>query len=204
MRDQPPDQLRALFDRELGSVAADAAQPSHTPSEHRLAALVHLASLIQSRDAALPKRRRRAPAVLLIVTMALVSVLLFARVGTTEIELEASLDELAFTLSREQVLTSAMELSSLGMVGLHAVQLPASHGELEVLTQTDGSTPAVSLTSATAGLRRGTVSLASLAVASASRVTLQGSELRGQYRMSIAASNLKVEATLQGPVTVGT
>ena len=204
MRDQPVDQLRALFDRELAAVVADAADPTHTPPEGRLAALVHIASLIQSRDAALPKKRRRAPAVLLIVTMALVSLLLFARVRTTEIELEASLDELTFTLSSDQVLTASMELASLGMSGLHSVQLPASSGEPENLSHADGSTPAVSLASTTLGPRRGTVSLAPLAVASGSRVTLRGSEPRGQYRMSIAASNLKVEATLQGPVTVGT
>jgi hypothetical protein len=204
MRERRRDPLRELLDREIDAFTAEAARDAGNLSAQRIEGLGHLARLIEIRNSLRQKPRNWWAALVLMGTLAVVSLLLFARIPETDIELEVSLAESSFALAKDQVLTSAMELSALGVSGLRGVQLPRSRGESREVSQTlDDSNPAISLTRSSIGKRHGTVTLAPLLLAAGTRVTLHYSELPNQCQLSTNAAGLALQATVDGPVTVG-
>jgi hypothetical protein len=85
----------------------------------RLTGLADLAATAQS------KRLRTWPiAAAAAVTLALVSGLLFLRVPSTDIELEAKLSEVTFTVTSRQPILGTQNFQSLGAEGLEQVKLP--------------------------------------------------------------------------------
>ncbi len=193
MPDSAPDPLRDLFRRELDSLAAEASATDATISPARIKTLNGLAKLLETRDSLQPKPRNWAPALLLIATLTIASVLLFAHVRETEIEIDASLTQLSFTLTKAQALTGAVDLASLGVSGLRELQLPQSPPYLA---------PVISLSAATANLRHGVVTLSPLLVPAAAQIDLACSDVANQYRLSITAPNLVLTPAAFGPVNI--
>ena len=204
MRERKRDPLRELLDREIEAFTAEASRDAGNLSAQRIERLGQLARLIEIRNSSRPKPRNWGAALVLMCTLAVVSVLLFARIPETDIELDVSLAEASFALAKDQVVTNAMELSALGASGLRSVQLPRSRGESRDTSQTlEEPGPAISLTCSSVGTRHGTVTLAPLLLAAGTRVTLHYSELPNQGQLSTNAANLAFQATVDGPVTVG-
>lgn len=204
MRERKRDPLRELLDREIEAFTAEASRDAGNLSAQRIERLGQLARLIEIRNSSRPKPRNWGAALVLMCTLAVVSVLLFARIPETDIELNVSLAEASFALAKDQVVTNAMELSALGASGLRSVQLPRSRGESRDTSQTlEEPGPAISLTCSSVGTRHGTVTLAPLLLAAGTRVTLHYSELPNQGQLSTNAANLAFQATVDGPVTVG-
>ncbi len=161
MRERTKDPLREVFEREVESLAAEATENSPKLPAERLEALGHLARLVEFRSSSRPKPRNWWAALVFVGTLAIVSVLLFARVPATDIELEVSLAELSFALATDQALTSTMELSALGASGLRRIQMPESRGQsLEQGPLPGDSTIAVSFTPASRGTRQASLTLA--------------------------------------------
>lgn len=115
--------LRALLAERSNAIAERALNGEElAPAEvERLQLLAKLAELANAQR---PPRRARAPAVALAATLAIASLLLFARVGETEVEIETTVDELSFTLAAPQALTETMVLSALAAAPLRELRWP--------------------------------------------------------------------------------
>jgi hypothetical protein len=187
--------LRALLATQSDEAAAEAIQTGGRVSAERLEGLGRLARLVELRDAAMPARNRWTVPLVALGTLGCVSVLLFVRVSSTEIELEAKVSELSFVVPKLQVITDAMNLSALGVFGLSAVELPAA-------ASSRPTSPAVSvlLAADTAGRRTGTVSLDPITLREGARVSLRKAEGRHRYWMSLREAGTDLGASLRGPV----
>jgi hypothetical protein len=200
MADRQKDALRERFDRELSDLTARAAQPDLGLEPERLAALNRLAQLIAVRDSMRAKRRNWLSALVLLGTLAIVSLLLFATVSETDIELELAVTEVAFDLSKEQVLTEPLQLAALGVSGLRAWRLPPGGAPAEPHKQVQH---AILLSAASDGPLRGSVSLAPWRTPAGKRLALQRSSRANGYRLSIDGGGLVLQAAVNGPVTLG-
>ncbi len=122
------------------------------------------------------------PALVLGVSLALMSVLLYARVRETGIELDLAVSEVGFSLAGQQVLTRAANLSLLGVSGVQE--------------------PATRLSAGSSGKRQGVVTLAPVVLPAGSRVRVETTNIPRQYRVSIRSSPLELRADMFGPVSI--
>ena len=120
LSDPGSESLRQLLlDRTAAAVEKAVRSGGEIP-EDEVEALGRLARLVKHRKAveALQPRRPWVLVVLCASTLLIASVLLFARVPETEVELEIGATEVSFSLPSQQVLFENMSLSSLGVSGL--------------------------------------------------------------------------------------
>jgi hypothetical protein len=117
--------LRAMLAEQSEQAAAGVLQTGGQVSAERLDGLARLARLVEMREAATkPVRNRWAVPLVAIVTVACMSVLLFARVRSTEVEMDLQVSELSFVVPVLQVITNALSVSALRVSGLRAIELP--------------------------------------------------------------------------------
>src|SRR6476620_10567636 len=141
---------------------------------------------------------------LLALTLIVVSVLLFARVSSTEIEMDLSVSEVNFRLPQQQVLTDEMQLSSLGASGTEEIQLPGSETtEPQIFQASDGSGSAIKLTPVPNGSNPGSVTLGAIILPSGADCDLRLTEISQQYRLSIKSMNQQLQAGVYGLIEVG-
>jgi hypothetical protein len=190
------DPLRELLDHRLGKLASQATAGSG-PSADEIETIASLARLIELCDSLRPKRRNWWPVLVLVGTLAAVSILLFVRIRETEIELEVASTELTFALAKEQVITSVLDLAALGVSGLRSVELPVAVGGAPAGAR------AVSLTRDSAGGREGSVTLAPVLLPAGARVTLRHSDVPNQVGVFLNAAGLALQGALNGPVRAG-
>jgi hypothetical protein len=193
------DLLRALVAEQASGLAADALTNGGQVPAERLDALARLSKLADLRDATTRRAERRWPIVLVAAgTVACVSVLLFARVKSTEVELDLQVSELSFIVPAAQVITDAMSVGTLGLEGLSAAELPAARpgpGRPQ-------EAALVRLVAEQDGARHGSVSLDPIAVPARTRVSLvQGQGVR-RYRLGLRGGMPDLAASLQGPVRI--
>jgi hypothetical protein len=189
--------LRALLAKQSDDAAADALETGGQVSAERLEGLGRLARLVELRDATIPARSRWTVPLVALATLAGVSVLLFARVSTTEIELELKVSEVSFVVPTLQVIADAMNLSALGVSGLRAIELPAGDG-----SQPTGPASNVLLAADRVGPRAGTVSLDPITLPAGARVSIRRAEGRHRYWMGLRGATSELGASLRGPVRV--
>jgi hypothetical protein len=195
------DPLRELLKRELDAFSTDSTGADANISPGRIEMLNNLAKLVETRDSLQPRPRNWWPPLILAGTLIIVSVLLFGRVRETDIELEISVAQLDFELEKSEVLSSAANLSMLGVSGIKNVRLPQSDLE-ESISSSNGQVTVLSLAALTLGTRRGNVTLAPLVLPAHARVRLNRSEVANQYNLSTNVANLRFEAAAYGPVTI--
>lgn len=199
------DQLREQLRRQAQAAADETIRAGGQVPPEQIEALANLARLAELHQAAQqPQRRRRWPvAVLLGTTLLLISLLFFARVRETEVELDLVLSEVSFVSPTQQVLAGAMNLSSLGASGLREIQLPrAGNREAQTIQGDEGAESAVRLSAVSDGKRQGNVTLATLVVPPATQVWVRHTAGPHQYRLSLKGSPLKLRADVNGPVQV--
>src|SRR5438128_2129479 len=123
------ERIDQIIDRRTQQLLQNVADNQPVSAEE-FDALKRLAGLADFAAAAHSKRLRTWPiAVAAALTLALVSGLLFLRVPSTEIELEAKLSEISFTVTSRQAILGTQNFLSLGADGLENVKLPqASKG----------------------------------------------------------------------------
>ena len=93
--------------------------------------LEQLSRLVKLVDASQPKRRPNLwllPA-LFLTTLIILSILLFGHVSETEIELDVTASDVSFAVPDQQVLTTLMQLTRLGIDGLNEIRIPRSQEE---------------------------------------------------------------------------
>jgi hypothetical protein len=196
--------LRDRFEKELSTLAADAANSDSIILADRIELLNSLAKLIETRDSLRPKPRNWWPPVVLACTLIIVSVLLFARVRETEIELDVSVAQVGFSLPDAQVLSDPIDLSSLGISGLRAVQLPPAQNPRTKESPPAGKGQPASFVSASVAEQHGIITLAPIVLPSSAIVRLSCSDAANQYRLSLNADGLQLQAAVNGTVKIST
>jgi hypothetical protein len=199
------DRLRELLSRNTKALTDEAIQSGGQISPAHLEELDRLAKLIEIRAASEPHpiRPRWPIPVLLGITLAVVSVLLFARVSETEIELDLVLSEVSFKLTQEQVLSDAMKLSTLVVSGQEEIRFPRVGSRAEqTFRASEGSGSAIKLISASDGKEQGAVTLAQLTLPAETRIWLRPTEVAKEYRLTIKGTDLKLKVDVTGPVGV--
>ena len=192
------EQLRRLLARRVSEASAQALRAEGELAPEQLTRLERLARLVAIADAArLAERRRRWPlAAALGVTLALVSVLLFAHVRETVVEIELAVQEIGFTLPVSQRLTDDLPLVSLGASGLKRIELP--RGDAGGPDGLDAGQFDISVNTP----QRGGVSLAALTPPAAAKVWFSPGDASGQLRLSIDGSSQTLRATAWGAVRI--
>lgn len=190
------DKIRDLLYRQAKALYEEAAHNGGQVSPDKLESLEHLQRLVNLySSSAPPARRKRWPVITILgATLAIVSVLLFARVRATEIELDLSLSELGFQLPRQQVLADVMKLSTLGVSGLENVRLPRMGNQ-------DGTS--IQLWNDADSVNKGTVTLAAMILPAGARIWLRPTGIPLQYRLSVKSTALQLRADVNGQIGIG-
>jgi hypothetical protein len=195
------DPMRELLKREIDKLTREASDSDGAIHRYNIEKVSELSELIELRDSLLPKRRNWPVALVFLGSLAVASVLLFVRVRETDIELDAQLSQVSFSLAKPQALTGPMNLSRLGITGLQDVQWPTSSENLP----TPGRRPiAIFLSpSASPGQGSGAVTLDPLPLPSGTRLVLGLSDQVNQYQLLVRASGVALQAGICGPLEVG-
>ena len=174
-------------------------------SPEEIEAIERLARLLQARKTATdaPPRRSWHLAAVLGATLCVASVLLFARVGRTAIDLEVEATSVGFSIDSEQILLRDVTLDGLGASGLSRIRLPeqvsSALGGPGILEEPDLS---VRLSAAEAGGRRGVVRIAEIRLPAQTAVDLQLTGPASSYRLTLHEPGVPIDVGVFGPVTV--
>ena len=162
--------------------------------------LARLAEL--QRVTAPPERRRRWPVIgLAVATLAMVSLLLFARVPQTEIELDVQVTEVGFLLDARQVLLENVALRQVGASGLSGVQLPEPTDALLAGTDRDGDESVIRV-SAGRGDAEGSINMGAIVPQAGTEVWLRQGENPNQYRLSLRDPRDPIQIDVAGSVAI--
>ena len=165
--------------------------------------LVRLLEVRASSSEAPRTQRSWQIAALLAATLLIVSVLLFARLPETTIELEAHASEVSFVLPSEQVLVERVDLASIGASGLRRIELPEEFvGSSANRDGPAGEHQAIHIAVADGGGRRGSIGISAVVPAAGTAVRLRRGDLPGQYRLSLNNPNVVMGIDVYGSVTV--
>ena len=190
------DALQALLSRRANDVTAEALAAGGEVSAERLDALGRLSRLVEMRAAAAPSRNRWLIPAVALGTLAVVSVLLFVRRSTTEVEMELNVSEFSLVSPAPQAITDQMHVSKLDVSGLRAIQLPMGSTGAETARHAS----AIYLATKQAGGDTGSVSVDPITVATGARVFLQQAEGHRQYRLIVRGGASSVGISVRGPV----
>jgi hypothetical protein len=205
VRNRNQDQLQSLLARRTSSAIDHVMRGDGSLAKEDLDSLEQLARLIEIRNVADSAGPRRAwpIASMLAGTLLIVSVLLFARVRETEIELEVNATEVRFGLPSRQVLFEGVNLMALGVAGLKGIRFPEEY-EQDLSNQTiaDGEDSALRLEAVQSGLRAGSISIGSIVPAAGTDVWLRRGDLPKQYRLSLRNPQVTIQIDVAGPIRV--
>jgi hypothetical protein len=194
------DPTVALLSRMIGAARRDAERSDGQLTDEQIGSLERLARLVAIERDMIPRRRRRWPlAAVFLVTLTLVSVLFFARVGETEVELDLVVDELAFRLPGKQVLTHLLRVDDLGAAGLDEFTMPAIDSVSKPVTM---QTSSLKIAVREMDGQRGELSLAALAPPEGSKVWIRSGVSANRIRVSLLAAFPQFRVDAFGPVEI--
>jgi hypothetical protein len=199
------DQLRELLGKHLQAASEEAIRSGGQVPSDRVEELGRLSRLVDLYKACKPSppRKRWPVAVALGSTLLAVSLLLFGRVRETEIELELALSEISFTSPVQQVLTEAVNLSSLGVSGFRSVSLPGPDAAARKVIAFESGEGALRLSPAPEDEKaQGSITLAPLSLPKETRIWLRHTGSPGRYRLSLKGTDLDLRADANGSVQV--
>jgi hypothetical protein len=175
----PPDDLAAIND--LGRLLDLRSRPTVAPGQHRFWKV----------------------AVLLATTLLVLSLLLFARVPETAIELDVHASEVSFVLPTQQVLLERVDLASIGASGLTRINLPEElAGAASIGDGEDGRDQAILILVADEKGRRGSIGISAVVPGANTEVRLRRADQPNQYRLSLNRPHVAMNVDVYGPVSV--
>ena len=184
--------LRALLARRIDDAAAEALRREGCPAGDQLDELSRLERLVRLREAALADSRWRwaVPAVALVTLLAL-TILLFTRVSSTDVEIDLTVSEIGFHIPSVEALSNQMSVTTLGVSGLTAIDLPGGdHRAASDLSLLTGLTPA------------GSLDVNAIAVPAGTKILLRGLEGSRHYELSITGAPSALVVSANGPVRI--
>lgn len=205
MQQEQTTALKALLNKRMQSVGAETLRREGETETAQLEGLNRLARLVEIHEAARPAPvRRRWPVVaVLLITLTLLSVLLFVRVPQTEVELDVRLSQVSFVLEKPALISEPLALKSLGVVGLQELGLPRSRqAPARRLSAANGQPLALELAPAADEGQTGLLTLGGLLLPSGTHVLLSTAEADGGFRLELKADDLPVYVTAKGRLHV--
>jgi hypothetical protein len=203
MKDSRKDALRGWLDQEIAALEEKAVRGEPPPAA-RLRTLASVAELTRIRDAARKEGHGKWwVAAALGVTLAVVSILLFARVHETAIEIEVTATEVSFTLASDQVLTVGFVPSRLGIAGLSESDWTSVDAGTPGAPTLNRQSPAISLTVTGQEAQRGMVTLDQAMIPAGTPVTIRRASGPRDFQLTVSAPHLTLRTAVVGPVLVG-
>jgi hypothetical protein len=202
---QRNDDLQKMLAIRTAAAVANTRRADGDVPAVEIESLERLARLLQLQKVAgeTPPRRSWQVAAILFTTLFVVSVLLFAHVDKTEIELETDATHVSFLIETEQVLFEQVDLNALGVSGLSKVTLPdpiaAAFGGRAVIEEPDQS---IRLSVAEINGRRGAIGISEIKPTKATAVDVRWKGPNGQYRLSLQNPGMTFDIGVLGPVRV--
>lgn len=197
--------LRQLLLQKAKTLSDQAIDKRGQVSVEELESLERMDRLVNVVKTAQPEQRpkRWLLPVLLLTTLLMVSILLFARVSETEIELDVTLSEVTFTLSKQQVLTETMQLSRLGVAGLQEIRLPRTRSQdrQTINASADGKTN-LHILIVPIKESASSLSLATLLLPAGSRLGIQPFDLPLHYRLFLKSPSVELRAEVDGTMQI--
>lgn len=200
------NRLRNLLNQQAKELSDEAIQSNGLVSDTKLAALERLARLVEIATPPKPPTPPiRWPIISLLgITLIVVTILLFARVRTTEIELDLLLSEVSFGIPQQQVLLNEAELRSFGASGLEAIQLPRTASrEARLLQKGEGEGGAIRLSMQPDSQNVGAITLGTLIVSAQTTISLRPTDIPRQCQLSFKGAGLNFPVSVSGPIEVG-
>ena len=200
------NQIRDLLKKKLSQLTNAALRDTGEVTIKKLAELGRLARLVEIVDSfqSPPVRRRWLLIAALVGTLLIVSILLFVRISEAEIELDMKLSGVSFELTRQQVLTDAVNLSALGISGLQNIRVPRSEGKASKSVGRNEERVAISLTNISGDERlNGMITLPALILPTGTRIWLNHTNVPKQYRLSLKGNDLNFQANMRGEIDIG-
>ena len=199
------EELRRLLKARSAAAVESAVRSGGEISAAEIEQLERLTSLIDLRTRAEPPKQQRSwrLVALLAATLLVVSVLLFAHVAETAIELQVQASEVSFTLASQQVLLENVSLVRLGASGLTRIELPDMPGDRSGFDDDlNGTDQAIEIAAAGESGRRGSVGISAIVPAAGTQVFLHRADLPGDYRLSLSNPQLVLRVDVYGPIVL--
>ena len=195
-------ELDALLSQRARAAIEQALRSGGEIPQAEIDSLDRLARLAElHKTTAPPEPRRPWPVVALgVATLAIVSVLLFARVWSTEIELEVNASEVGFLLGGRQVLLESAALTRIGVSGLAGVELPEPFDALTA--DGNGGDAAIRISVKEGEGSSGSINLGAIVLDQDSEVSLRKGERPNQYRLSLRDPREPIQLDIAGGVEV--
>ena len=196
------DPLADLVHRDVSAAQAEALRSDGEVPPETLQRLQNLAALLELRAATRPPApppSRLPLAAAFVATLLVASALLFVRVPSTEIELDAVVSELSFVAATELSLTRPVDLTVVGLSGLTAARLP------DRAPAPPGTAPTQAVKLSATG-PDASISLDPIAVPAQTRIWVRRTSQARQYRLSFRSPSptpMSVRAYFMGQVRVG-
>jgi hypothetical protein len=197
-------ELRRLVQTRSAAMTESALRSGRVSPEE-IQELDRLSRLLELQSKPDPGRAIRFPHVAAILgsTLLVVSMLLFARVRETAIELEIQATQVSFELADKQMLWERLALERLGASGLTRIELPdLARGEADILDSGDEGGQAIGVVAVADGDRHGSVGLTHIVPAARTHVTLGRTDLPREYRLTLVNPHLDLDVGVHGPVLV--
>ena len=169
-------------------------------SQEQIEELDRLTRLLELQPQSTQVNRRWPLVVLLVATLSSVSLLLFARVPETAIELEIDATQVTFQLATRQILLEHVSLERLGAAGLSRIELPEVPAQVAVENEDDPNGQAIGIVAATDAGRRGSLDITHVVPAAGTLITLGRSDMANEYRLSLIDPHVDINVGVHGPV----
>lgn len=196
--------LPELLKRRVAAVKQEVLRSGDDVSPEQVESLSRLAKLAEIDRATSPPIKTRWPiAAMFASLLAVVSLLFFAHVPETDIELDLQVSEVSFTLPTNQVIAGTVILPSLGISGLRDVQIPPSRsGHAQSWGGPDSQEFAIRLSPQSLSRSAGTITLAPFLVPADTRVTIRRMTLPLGYRLSLQGKEFALRVDVNGLVRI--
>lgn len=206
MPESAREEVRKLLDTRSKAACEEAVRCGGRVSPELVEEIGRLARLVELHDTAQPPRaRERWPVVAaLSATLAVMSILLFARVTETDVDLDLKVSAMSFVLPVQEKLTDTFALSALGVTGLREMHVPRARrgeGEIENLGS-ETADGALRVSAADDGGRPGTVSLEALILPAKTRVSVRHTGRRRVYRLALIGARPELRVSVGGAVEI--
>ena len=165
--------------------------------------LEQLSRLVKLVDSTQAKRRPNLWLLptLFLTTLIILSILLFGHVSETEIELDVTVSDVSFAVPDQQVLTTLMQLTRLGIDGLNEIRIPRSQEEdSHTINSADNKRKNLHVLITPEKKETGSVSLSSVIVPVGTRVRIYPTEIASQYGLALTGSSVDLRAEIFGRI----
>lgn len=198
---RPTPTLRQQLETRFNQVRDEALGDPGSVTASHVEEVERLARLVQIQDQLYPQPKPRWPvAGAMLLTLVLISLLLFVRIREADVELDLVLSEVAFELTQDHVLTEVLQVGAIAAFELRSVQMPYGSAGGDRSRQADaGGRPAVQLE---AEGTAGDLTLEPLTLPAGTRVLLSPTLQSNKIRLTLSGPDLLLRVGVRGRVRV--